>query len=265
MLALTVCAPPATVTSNAATRRHVLSHAGAARSRDASVLRGASRWQLSARAPQRHAAWPNLESILAERSLLAGDPCTEREVNCGISRALYFFLGCAAYPEGVVAFVVGNRILNQLASSYTPFDSGSLSSHARPSDPSMPWEDEDKRDFLEAHLGHGADAIQFSSVFVDAHFRDARDYVQLPQISSPDRPPYHGLESTSGDRRAWSIEIQLHEDLELSEENVAHVVLGQHDLLADVPDELIASVVVAEDEGQLVPTLHRLIIAEHEA
>lgn len=62
---------------------------------------------------------PSLEAILGEGALLARAPCTKREVKCGIDRALYFFLGCAAYPEGVVAFLVGNRILDRQMASYT--------------------------------------------------------------------------------------------------------------------------------------------------
>lgn len=203
---------------------------------------------------------PTLASILSERHLRATTPCTPRELECGVPRSLYFFLGCAAYPEGVVAFLVSTRVLDQGHASYTPFDTGSLDRFARPRDPKQPWEDENRLAFLAAHLGHGADAVTFAAEFVAAHFATATDYVCRPQLSEPDRPVYHGLQSTTGDRRAWSIEIQLHEDLPLDAEHVDKLVLGQHDLLADIPDDLTAKVVVAEDEGAVASTIHRLII-----
>jgi hypothetical protein len=205
---------------------------------------------------------PTLASILDDRYLrVKKPPCTPRELQCGVPQALYFFLGCAAFPEGVVAFLVPSRVLDQSNASYTPFDTGSLDRYARPRDPVRTWEDADRLEFLAAHLGHGADAVNFAAEYVAAHFASATDYVCRPQVSEPDRPVYHGLESTSGDRRAWSIEIQLHEDLPLDAEHVDKLVLGQHDLLADIPDHLTAKVVVAEDAGAVASTIHRLIIS----
>lgn len=62
--------------------------------------------------------------------------------------------------------------------------------------------------------------------------------------------------------RAWSIEVQLHDDLPLEPKNLDAIVLGQLDLLADIPDDLIGRVVISEDEGSLTAAIHRLITPE---
>jgi len=205
---------------------------------------------------------PSLTTILGQGQLRAAPPCTPRETDCGIPKALYFFLGCPAYPEGVIALLMFNRVLEAANASYTPFDTGSLDKYARPRDPSSPWEDDDRREFLATYIGHGADAVGFAAEYVAAHFIDACEYVRRPQLSLPDTPVYHGLESTSGDRRAWSIEVQLHDDVVLDEQHVEYLVLGPQDLFVDVPDDLTSKVVVAEDEGALASTISKLILGE---
>jgi hypothetical protein len=193
-----------------------------------------------------------VKNIFSDGHLRAKEPCTPREVECGVERATYFFLGCAAYPEGPVAFLAFGSVLDRFVASYTPFDSGSLSEYARPRDPLAPWDEPEKRAFLESHLGDGTDAVAFSAQYLAAHFHDGVDYVLRSQCSAPDYPTYHGLESTSGDRRAWSIEVRLHQDLPLDTEHIEAIVVGQADLLAEVPDDLTATLIVAEDEAEVV-------------
>ncbi len=203
---------------------------------------------------------PTLPQILERKSLIAGTPCTDREVACGIGRAVYFFLGCAAYPDGAVTFLVAQDVLLRLEGSYSPFDSGSLSDYARPSDPAAPWEDADKHAFLALHLGAGADAVSFCGEYVATHFHDPADYVQRGQHSLPDFPAYHGLVSATEDRRAWSIDVRLHADLELSDENTEAIVIGNGDLLVDFDDDLVDKVVVAEDEGSITSMIQKMIL-----
>jgi hypothetical protein len=203
-----------------------------------------------------------LKHILSDGRLHAKAPCTERELECGVGRALYFFLGCAAYPEGTVAFLAPVRVLERMAASYSPFDSGSLSKFACPRDPLAPWSDPEKLAFLESHLGEGADAVAFCAEYVAAHFENATDYVSRPQRSEPDFPAYHGLVSTSGDRRAWSIEVRLHEDLPLDTEHVEAIVIGQADLFAEFSDDLAETVIVAEDEAEVVWKIQEHILRE---
>lgn len=205
---------------------------------------------------------PTLRAILAEQRLFAKEPCTQRELDCGIDRAIYFFMGCVAYPSGSAAFLVPNRVLDRMRASYTPFDTGSLSSYARPRDLLVPWDDPEKHTFLESYLGHGADARAFSAEYIAAHFEDAADYVRSPQRSDPDFPSYHDLTSTTGDRRAWSIEVQLHEDLELTAEHLEAIVVADKELLADIPGELVEKLIIAEDEGSMIAKIQQHIVQE---
>lgn len=203
----------------------------------------------------------NIRTVLAERRLTAGEPCTEREIRCGIPSAAYFFLGCAAYPEGSVAFLAHSSLLNRARATFTPFDTGSLEKYARVRDQAR-WEALDKDDFLAAHLGQGCEAIIFAGDYVAAHFKSPADYVRRPQRSEPDFPTYHGLESTSGDRRAWSIEIQLHDDLPIDTAHIAAIVVGQHDRGLDIPDELFGKVISAESDDDIAVKIHNLIAPE---
>jgi len=205
---------------------------------------------------------PRLSEVLAAGRLIAGNPCTHREAHCGIQRALYFFLGCGAFPEGAVAFLADSAVLDRTPATFTPFDTGALERHACPHDGAVPWGDAEKDAFLARHLGFGRHALDFSAEYLASHFHSPVDYVRRQQHSEPDFPTYHGLKSTSGDRRAWSIEVQLGGDLALDAPHMRAIVLGQPDLLADIPDDLVGRVVIADAEGSITPTIHRLITSE---
>lgn len=223
---------------------------------------------LAARLPLVHrTALPNgppLATILTDRHLRTQPACTTREHDCGVLRALYFFLGCAAYPEGAAAFLARNHVLAQTAASFTPFDTGSLQHYARLRD-AAPWADPDKHTFLATHLACATAALDFSAAYLSAHFHDADDYVRRPQTSEPDYPTYHGLTSDTGDRRAWSIEVQLHADLPLDVHHIEAIVLGEPDLFIDLPDDLAAIAVIAENPGEIAATIHHLILGEPRA
>ena len=83
-----------------------------------------------------------------------------------------------------------------------------------------------------------------------------------PQQSEPDFPTYHDLVSQTGDRRAWSIEVRLHEDLELSAEHIDAIVIAREDYLDNFPDDLLEKVVIAEDAEAVISTIQRLILEE---
>ncbi len=195
------------------------------------------------RAPADH-----LDAIFAAGHLAAPAPCTAAEAQCGIPRAVYFFLGCVAYPAGVVAFLARPDVLARLPASFTPFDTGSLNGYARPLDTRLPWDADDRLSFLAGHLGKGPDTAAFAVDYLAGHFADVDDYVRRAQVSEPDDPPYHGLASTSGDRRAWTIEVQLHADLPVDAGHLQTIVLAQADLLADIPDDLVELLVIAEND-----------------
>ncbi len=160
-----------------------------------------------------------------------------------------------------MAFLAEATALGTIPASYSPFDTGSLRGHACPRDPEKAWGDADKDRFLAEHLGCGGDAPDFAADYVAAHFHDPVDYVRRSQHSEPDFPVYHGLASKNGDRRAWSIEVQLHDDLPLDDQHLESIVLGEHDLLADIPDELIAKSVVAVDPSNIGSEVTKRILS----
>jgi hypothetical protein len=211
---------------------------------------------------------PTLEEIIASGRLRATPPCTQREIECGIDRVVYFFLGCGAFPDGSVAFLARASVLNSKRASYTPFDTGSLTHWSRPRDPSQSWEEPDKTRFLADHLGVGDDALEYSVEYVAAHFRSPPDYVRRPQRSEPDFDTYHGLTSVltpPGDRRSWSIEVQLQEDLELNDGHIERIIVANQGLWLDLRGPLKGLAVVAEPEGSVVRAIHDYITIEQSA
>lgn len=201
-----------------------------------------------------------LTEIFASGELIAKQPCTLEEQACGISQAVYFFMGCAAYPEGLVAFLVDGRLTERCACSFSPFDTGSLQNFARPREASARWNATDRRAFLQEHLARADQATVFCTEYLTAHFSRPSDYVSHGQRSDPEFPAYHGLVSTTGDRRAWSLEVQFHEDVPLDTGHVEQLVLARHDLLEDVPDALLGVTRVADNPGDITQAVQDFIL-----
>jgi len=68
------------------------------------------------------------QASVQSRALAPKSPCTILEERAEIDASVYFFLGCAAYPKGDVAIVLHSRTAQSVASSFWPFDTGSLGS-----------------------------------------------------------------------------------------------------------------------------------------
>lgn len=205
--------------------------------------------------------------LLEARRFVAGPPCTgDRERTAGIPRAAYFFLGCGAYPDGLVGFVLDAATVVGRPASFTPFDSGSIEKYAVPADPMRrpDWNDAAKGRFLTEHTGHGGDVAAFAGPFLAAHFRDPMTYVRLGQTSVPEFQAYHGLESTSGDRRAWTVEVQAHEDVPfgVGDATVKEIIVARSALLEDLPEDLKRLARVADPEDEVLESLARRIEAE---
>jgi hypothetical protein len=84
---------------------------------------------------------------------------------------------------------------------------------------------------LQDHVGDAATLRDYLPTYLASHFQRPADYVAHPQLSIPDLPPYHGLRSVSGDRRTWTVEVQLHGDpgAPLDSETLREIlVLGNH-------------------------------------
>lgn len=205
--------------------------------------------------PGAEARWLDL---LDTRTFAASEPCTgDREKAAGIPRAAYFFLGCGAYPDGLVGFVLEAGSVLTRPASFSPFDSGSIAKHAVPTDPAARWDDSAKDRFLAEHVGAGPDVAAFSGPYLAAHFRDPVTYVRCGQWSLPDFPQYHDLQSTSGDRRAWTIEVQVHEDVTFGTESatLTEIVAARKALIEDLPDDLVGFARVATRENEVLESI----------
>lgn len=172
---------------------------------------------------------------------------TERERAAGIARCVYFFLGSPAYPTGIVVILVENNVATDVASAFWPFDTGGLTRHLDHATKRLG--DSERDDAFQRFWGAGKDLVQFTSAYLAAHFAEPLDYCRKPQQSAPDFVAYHGLVSRDGDRRAWTIEVQAHEPVSLSDAagHLRSILVQRHQLLLDVPDELLSRTRVAAD------------------
>jgi hypothetical protein len=204
--------------------------------------------------------------VLKVRRFAANEPCTgDREKAAGIPRAAYFFLGCGAYPDGLVGFVLDAPSVLARPASYTPFDSGSIEKYAVPVDPTRAatWDKAAKDRFLVDHAGTGADLTGFAAPYLASHFREPSTYVRLGQHSAPDFTPYHGLASMSGDRRDWTIEVQVHEDVPFAAgATLREIVVARPALIEDLPEDLKRLARVASPEDEVLSSIAQSIDAQ---
>ncbi len=128
--------------------------------------------------------------ICASSALKAATTQAE-ERSCGWDRAVYFFLGSAAYPKGRCALLLTQQIIEQSPSSFSPFDSGALSGGHAWRD-NQHWPEPERTEFLREHSGLGRELPDFAKDYIASHFEDVKAYVERPQISDPDLPPHHG-------------------------------------------------------------------------
>lgn len=194
-------------------------------------------------------------AILKSGTIRAGAPHTEREKRLGSKRTAYFFFGHPAWPSGLAAFVLAphNDVLGH--ATFTPFDSGGLTKHMAAIEPAVTLDDSMKEELLASHVGAGDDLREFASAFIATHVRTPDAYVSRPQVSQPDWPAFHGLRSITGDRRSWTIELQVHGDVSLDppEERIAALILGGRDNGIDIDDDVFGLCTLVETEDD-VPT-----------
>ncbi len=204
--------------------------------------------------------------VLRSRTFTASAPCTgDREKAAGIPRAAYFFVGCGAYPDGLVGFVLDAPSVLARPSSYTPFDSGSIEKYAVPSELTLAaaWDGPSRDRFLAAHMGLGHELVAFSGPYLASLFREPLEYVRSGQRSSPDFPAYHGLLSTNGDRRAWTLEVQVHEDIAFGAggATLIEIVAARPAQVEDMPDDLVGITRVASPENEVLESIAEGIAA----
>lgn len=188
------------------------------------------------------------QTIFKTHRLTADKVPTEHEQRAGRARSVYFFLGAGAFPHGHVALLLspGSVLDDADAATFSPYDSGGME-YCVP----------DARDIdamckhFQEHAGDAHDVQNFAGPYLAGHFRDPLKYVSASQESSPDFPPFHGLVSRTNDRRAWTIEIQCHDDVVISPDVrvlSALLVVGAHKLF-ELPDEYIDRASVVPDDS----------------
>jgi len=180
--------------------------------------------------------------LFEQRHLVAKEPGTPFEKALGIDLAVYFFVGACAYPTGILALLVAPLAGATHEGTFTPYDTGALKKHVAPAVLSGPWDDAAKTQHLNAHLGRSADVVRFLEPYLSGHFRDPVDYVRVRPGGSPDFPAYHGLvevDVASRDRRSWTLEAQLHVDVEIPPDGLLleEIWLDHQDLVDDLPDD----------------------------
>ncbi|MEO5726530.1 MAG: hypothetical protein ABI134_05795 [Byssovorax sp.] len=180
--------------------------------------------------------------IFEVRRLVANETGTPFEKALGIERAVYFFVGACAYPTGILALLVAPLVGTAHEGTFTPYDTGALKKHIAPEASSEPWDVDAKTRHLEAHLGRSADVIPFLGPYLSGHFREPVAYVRVRPGAQPDFPAYHGLveiDKLRADRRAWTLEAQLHADVEIPPDGLLleEIWLDHQDLLEDLPDD----------------------------
>ena len=184
--------------------------------------------------------------IFEHDTLTARPVPTEHERKAGRANTVYFFLGAGAYPSGQIALLLELQTLRDVKASFSPYDTGGM----RYCTPSCGWDDDRRCQHLTEYTGDAPDDVHgFAGPYLAAHFRDPRGYVRALQRSTPDFPSFHELIS-DGDRRAWTIEIQAHDDVGISSEAQflrQLLVVGTHKLL-ELPDEYVARARVLPDE-----------------
>ena len=104
---------------------------------------------------------------------------------------------------------------------------------------------------------------QFVGPYLAAHFTDPLGYVRSPQHSEPDFHAYHGLQSGNRDRRAWTLEVQVHEDVSFASGAplLTEIVAARQALIEDLPDDLVGLARVAVPENEVLESIAEGIVS----
>lgn len=209
------------------------------------------------------------QDIFRAERLEASAPGTswEREV-LGIIEATYFFWGYGAYPHGSVALLLA-RPPTSVRSTAAPFDTGGCEAGFFES-PGGPLSPDERANVLEAHVvDDGHRVVEYGGCYVAQLFDEPLDYLRRPQHSMPDHAPLHALRSPSGDRRAWTIELQVHGGVPVPPQRLVAVVVRRRAQLRLLPPQYRRITAVssrADDFGQgIADWIVTHVIAHEEA
>ena len=186
----------------------------------------------------------------------AEEPCTgARERRRHPAAPLTSSSAAAPYPDGLLGFVLDAPSVLTRPASFTPFHTGSLQKYAVPMDPtcsdlgrggpaSRSW----------SITGPGSAVASFAGPYLSAHFPDADDATsRASSAASPISRPITVSQCTSGDRRDWTMEVQVHEDVRVRcwrRRCSGRLSWRGRPLIEDLPEDFgtVARLVSAEDE-----------------
>ena len=219
--------------------------------RDASI---AAATDLLSRIPWIHRTGKDADAvpeILRAGLLRPRAVATTAETQLEIEASVYFYLGAACYPYGWLVLWFQPQAINA-ADVFTPFDSGALARPHFDCPVESHWDELAHRVArLRAHEGGAADALQFASQYVAAHFHAPAEYVRRDS-GDTDFPVFHGLQSASGDRRAWTIEARAARNVSLDE---CARFFSLEDRQEDLPTEILARTSLVRDDGSATDPL----------
>jgi hypothetical protein len=173
---------------------------------------------------------PGWQEILRTETVAAGHQGRFEE-EMGWEGASYWSLGHMAYDKGNMAFVVDRSVLQDVEAAFCPLDTGALhaghlqTSSGAPAQVQQEW------------TGAASDLGDFAPRWLAAHLRSPRDYCQPGQIHRPDFPEAHGLSSATGDRRSWTLEVQVRGESRLRGPAVLHLVVQSQAISAHIMAE----------------------------
>lgn len=194
--------------------------------------------------------------LFAERRI-SPSPVTAHELADGRVSSVYFFLGACAFPKGSIVLLFRPDLADLHArATFTPFDTGSLARFVSLTDhPACadlePWTTTEHHcRCLQKYAGSARDLGAFVPSFLSAHFRETTAYVTRAQESEPDFTVFHGLRSSSGDRRIWTIEIQVHGDegIPIDDEHLSDLLVRGKDRWLALPADARAMSCLLDDD-----------------
>lgn len=190
-------------------------------------------------------------SIFANQTIAAGVPCTECEKDAGVTAAVYAFWGAGCYPHGNYALLISPSTFDVLPSTATPFDSGACAKgHLERRGEALDSPAERCR-----HLAHFTLSLKAIGIvtlgpeMACAHFENPWDYFRSEQNAPTDHETFHGLESPTNDRRAWTVELQCHADVPVPPSSLQGVIVAGRDLLADLPTSYLEIAAFSEPKS----------------
>ncbi|MBT9560383.1 MAG: hypothetical protein IV100_30440 [Myxococcales bacterium] len=197
-----------------------------------------------------------LESILGSNRIELRPVGTSLEASRGYAEAAYAFLGVASYPKGLVALCLDPAVTSTLPCTFTPFDTGGVEAGHLKSSHSAD-------ELFDRWLGEGQGMLEVAPSWVASLYDSASDYLRsVGGLPRPNRSPATGIDTEGRDARAWAIEVQLHESLDL--DRFLNFVVTTPDLARSLPETWDVHLAEDASEDALGAAVARHLTREHD-